>query len=193
MALVHRSKHEDFKDFDEMKFFYATSNDRDGTPTFVLELSNLPASQVDLDRVLVYMIKLMHEIVVEKSEDYSLVYFHSNAQKENMPHTTWLRQVHGVLPREYKKGLNTLYVVHPSWWLRFYFALMVPFVSWKFYWKIMYIDSVEFLWDYYDKRNFNLPKHVAALDKENEAVAEETRIQLTQNMPGAVYGSASTY
>lgn len=72
-----------------------------GRPILVYVARNLPTRDVDLDRVLLYMLLVLDPIV---STDYVMLYLHTDAGSENVPDLSWLRKVHSIFNRKCAAG-----------------------------------------------------------------------------------------
>ena len=60
--------------------------------------------------------------------DYSLVYFHHGLTSRNKPPLKWLWEVYKALDRRYKKHLKTLYLVHPTNFIRVVWNFFKPVI-----------------------------------------------------------------
>ena len=81
--------------------------------------------------------------VIKEFENYAqnpyvLAYCHTETSFLTRPRFSWLFSMYNVLPRPYKKNLKQLHVIHPSMLVRIFFALSRPFVSKKFWDKLVY-------------------------------------------------------
>ena len=52
------------------------------------------------------------------SKDYILVYFHTQTVSDNLPDSSFFKQLYGMVDSRYKDNLRALYIIHPSWWLK---------------------------------------------------------------------------
>lgn len=66
-------------------------------------------------QAIAYFIHVMESVV---NKDYILVYFHAQTVSENLPDSSFFKQLYSVVDSRYKTNLRALYVVHPSWWLK---------------------------------------------------------------------------
>ncbi len=60
--------------------------------------------------------------------DYSLVYFHHGLTSRNKPPIRWLWEVYKALDRRYKKNLKSLYLVHPTNFIRVVWNFFKPII-----------------------------------------------------------------
>ncbi|GAM21136.1 hypothetical protein SAMD00019534_043110 [Acytostelium subglobosum LB1] len=133
---LQRSKQDTFKDIASLNFIYRAGKDNLGRSVIVVIVSNLPAKQTDMDRVLLYTISVMDPIV---DDDYVLVYVHTNMSNDNKPSFAWLKKVYTIFNRKYKKNLKGFS---------------------KFWKKLTYIDDLSDLFKYFSREQLNLPSSV---------------------------------
>jgi len=98
-----------------------------------------PCVPLDHERLLLYFVSLMDEIV---EKDYTLIYVCTRGGNFNRPSFEWLKYLYGVFSRKYKKNLKAMYVVHPTMWIKAAMMFLTPFVSKKFWKKFFYIEHV---------------------------------------------------
>eukprot|EP00466_Bigelowiella_natans_P009650 jgi/Bigna1/43726/e_gw1.83.15.1 len=159
-----RARKADLKDLEKYQFIYTSGEDSKGRPIVVFVASHLPAENVDMDRVLLYIIRVLDPVV---SLDYVLIYVHTNIAAANKPSYSWIRKAYGIFNRKYKKNMKNLFLVHPTWWVKALFFFARPFVSSKFYRKVNY---VHYLMDMYEEELFvgkkvRIPDHVIKYDQ----------------------------
>jgi Rho GTPase-activating protein 1 len=70
--------------------------------------------------------------------DYAVVYCHSLANI-NFNMFSSLANLYATMPREFRKNLKALYIVHPTFWVRSFMTFMYPFISQKFWKKLFYV------------------------------------------------------
>ncbi len=138
-----RAKEEDLKDLHDMNFIYPSGSDSMGRPVAVIIAQNFPATHKNMDRVLLYIIKVMDPIV---QHDYNIIYFHTNITDNNKPAFDWLRAIYAIFNRKYKKNMKRLFVVHPTVWVRLAIWFASPFVKKKFWKKMKYVYKVRLAW-----------------------------------------------
>lgn len=152
---VAKSKKEDFSEEEKLKFIYRGGMDLAGRPLVIIVGALLPAKKLDPDRLFLYVISFMDSFV---ENEYALIYLHSGFSAANRPTFSWLRRAYRVLNRKYKKNLKSLYIVHPTFWIRTTFKLFKPFISAKFWQKLTYIYDAQGLYKYINKDQVELPK-----------------------------------
>ncbi len=134
---------------------YRCGVDKDGLPIVVVVASALPAKSVDMEMVLLLAISVLDPIVVE---DYVLVYVHTGLTSENRPSFAFLSKCYKIFNRKYKKNLKRLYIVHPTFSVRTLFTLFRPFLSAKFWRKLVYINNVDELDKTIERSQITLPR-----------------------------------
>lgn len=77
-----------------------------------------------------YVVKTLEQLI---TDDYVLVYLHGAASRTNAPTFMWLKSCYQLLDRRLRKSMRTLYIVHPSMWLKSMVLLMRPFIRYIFY------------------------------------------------------------
>ena len=60
--------------------------------------------------------------------DYTIVYFHHGLKTSNKPPLSWLWGLYKVLDRRYKKNLKSLYIVHPTSFIRVVYNFFKPII-----------------------------------------------------------------
>jgi Rho GTPase-activating protein 1 len=102
-----------------------------------------------------YIIDLLDPIT---EGDYSVVYVVMSEGKK--PSFSWLRKVYGTITRKYKKNLKQLFIVNPSFWVKAGFQFFRPFISGKFWKKVVYISEVRQLYQYMSPTQIRFPGYV---------------------------------
>jgi BCL2/adenovirus E1B protein-interacting protein 2 len=92
-----------------------------------------------------------------------MVYFHSNITESNKPSLTWCRETYKALTRKYKKNVQHLYIVHPTFWTKAVFWFLTPFLSEKFFRKLVYVERVRDL--YSCAPQMKIPDSIFAFDR----------------------------
>ena len=77
------------------------------------------------DRFLQY---LTHTLETYVKSDYSLVYFHHGLTSKNKPTLRWLWEAYKQLERPYKKNLKSMFLVHPTRFIRVVYAFFKPLI-----------------------------------------------------------------
>lgn len=91
----------------------------------------------------------LHELV---ADDYILIYFHNpsgtgTTSGNNMPTFGWLKKYYHMIDRKLRKNLKSLYLVHPTFWLKTLVIMTKPLLSSKFSRKLRFVSSLKELND----------------------------------------------
>ncbi|XP_067646790.1 protein prune homolog 2 isoform X2 [Eurosta solidaginis] len=111
-----------------------------------------------MDNLFLYVIKTLEQLV---TEDYVLIYLHGGTSRRNVPPFPWLKRCYQLLDRRLRKSLKNMYLVHPTFWIKSIVWMTRPFVSAKFWRKLVYVKSLE-----------ELAKHVVV---EKAAIPEKVK------------------
>jgi Rho GTPase-activating protein 1 len=137
---LNLAKKMDFSDIQQYQMLYQAGVDFCNRPILVVIACKFPAKKMSIDRFLLYCISVMDPIV---ERDYIIVYIHSGMTSENKLQFSWLRKVYSLFNRKYKKNLKQLFIVQPSFWVKTVFRLFRPFISSKFWKKLVYIEDIK--------------------------------------------------
>ncbi|XP_021165207.2 rho GTPase-activating protein 8 isoform X1 [Fundulus heteroclitus] len=121
-----------------------------------------PSHQLNHRRLLEYL-KFTLDQYVEM--DYILVYFHYGLKSRNKPSIKWLREAYSEFDRKYKKNLKTLYVVHPTNFIRIVWNIFKPLISHKFGKKLMYVNYLTELRGHLNYDQLYIPADVLRHDE----------------------------
>jgi len=105
-------------------------------PTLALRTGDQPEEV--FRRILLLFIVKAHEII---NSNYSIVYAHTDIDF-NINQYPLIYKFYSILPREYKKNIVKMYVIHPNMGLRMFFEFTRVFLSTKFYAKLTLLDSI---------------------------------------------------
>ncbi|KAM7355150.1 uncharacterized protein ACRADG_001326 [Cochliomyia hominivorax] len=104
-----------------------------------------------MDNLFLYVVKTLEQLV---TDDYVLIYLHGGSSRRNMPPFPWLKKCYQLLDRRLRKSLKNMYLVHPTFWIKSIIWMTRPFVSTKFWRKLIYVKSLD-----------ELSQYVTALEK----------------------------
>ncbi|XP_055385260.1 putative uncharacterized protein DDB_G0282133 [Condylostylus longicornis] len=114
-----------------------------------------------MDNLFLYVIKTLEQLV---TEDYVLVYLHGGSSRRNVPPFPWLKKCYQLLDRRLRKSLKNLYLVHPTFWLKSVVWMTRPFVSSKFWRKLIYVRTLEELYSMVSVEKTAIPDKVKTYD-----------------------------
>jgi hypothetical protein len=133
---------------------------------------NLPSAQKDreLKRMLLHFIKKANSVV---TGPFIMIYGHTPLTI--LSQQPIIYKYYKMLPREYKKNLLHLYIVHPNFLMRSFFEIGVRwFVSDKFYKKLHFINNIAELQHAVGVRGMPLPPlWVQNEDEDNDYMSEK--------------------
>eukprot|EP01096_Ripella_sp_DP13-Kostka_P016561 TRINITY_DN811_c0_g1_i1.p1 TRINITY_DN811_c0_g1~~TRINITY_DN811_c0_g1_i1.p1 ORF type:complete len:699 (+),score=279.74 TRINITY_DN811_c0_g1_i1:174-2099(+) len=144
-SLIEYEKHRekarttDFSKIEPLKVIYTAGHDSEGRPIVVVVASHLNVKKTDLDTLLLYTIHILDPIV---DKDYVLVFIGTHFSRDNRPSLAWFRKAYSILNRKFKKNLKMLYIVHAAWGIKAALNLFRPFVSNKFWRKVVLVDDL---------------------------------------------------
>jgi hypothetical protein len=160
---LRQARNSDLSDIAALNLIYTSGTDLQGRQVLMVLGSHLPAETVDLERVLLYIIRVMDRLV---NRPYVLIYIHSEFSSENRPELSWLREMFDIFDRKYRANLKAMYVVHSSFWVKLVFWALTPVLTTKFWDTLVYIDRVQDLNNYFDRGQMQIPAHVIDFDRE---------------------------
>ncbi|XP_045446728.1 protein GDAP2 homolog [Melitaea cinxia] len=159
--LLRRARSEDLSEVSGIGCLYQSGVDRLGRPVVVFIGKWFPISDIDLDKALLYLIKLLDPIV---RGDYVIAYFHTLASSSNHPPFSWLKEVYTVLPYKYKKNLKAFYIVHPTFWTKMMTWWFTTFMAPAIKAKVHSLPGVEFLYSVMARDQLEVPAFVTEYD-----------------------------
>ncbi|KAH8326944.1 hypothetical protein KR074_006264, partial [Drosophila pseudoananassae] len=93
-----------------------------------------------MENLFLYVVKTLEQLV---TDDYVLIYLHGGSNRRNVPPFPWLKRCYQLLDRRLRKSLKHMYLVHPTFWIKSLVWMARPFVSTKFWRKLVYVKSLE--------------------------------------------------
>ncbi|XP_052753541.1 protein GDAP2 homolog isoform X2 [Galleria mellonella] len=159
--LLRRARTEDLSEVSGIGCLYQSGVDRLGRPVVVFIGKWFPIGDIDLDKALLYLIKLLDPIV---RGDYVIAYFHTLASSANHPPFSWLKEVYTVLPYKYKKNLKAFYIVHPTFWTKMMTWWFTTFMAPAIKAKVHTLPGVEYLYSVMARDQLEVPAFVTEYD-----------------------------
>jgi len=153
----------DLTDMAELNFIYESGQDATGRPNIVFVASHIPVTTINMERVLMYMVRVLDPVV---SKDFNVIYFHSNFSSNNKPPFAWLKEVYSMFNRKYKKNMKRIFIVHPSFWTRAVLWFAKPFVSAKVWKKLFYIHKLRDIYEFFDSKTLRIPEEIIKYDQD---------------------------
>ncbi|KAK3544853.1 hypothetical protein QTP86_027527, partial [Hemibagrus guttatus] len=144
-----------------------TGDDNYGRKLIIFSSCCMPPShQLNHHRLLEYIKYTLDQHV---ESDYTVVYFHYGLRSINKPSLSWLRNAYREFDRKYKKNLKTLYVVHPTNFIRILWNVFKPLISHKFGKKLTYVNYLAELREHVNYEQLIIPQAVLRHDEELRA------------------------
>ncbi|XP_053685225.1 uncharacterized protein LOC128734869 [Sabethes cyaneus] len=114
-----------------------------------------------MNNLFLYVVKTLEQLV---TEDYVLVYLHGASNRGNVPPFPWLKKCYQLLDRRLRKSLKNLYMVHPTFWLKSIVCVARPFISSKFWRKLVYVKTLDELYQLVPVERAAVPEKVKSYD-----------------------------
>ncbi|XP_012585520.1 PREDICTED: bcl-2/adenovirus E1B 19 kDa-interacting protein 2-like protein [Condylura cristata] len=127
-----------------------------------LPSSSVPNYSYVMEHLFRYMVGTLELLV---AENYLLVHLSGGTSRAQVPPLSWLRQCYRTLDRRVRKNLRALVVVHASWYVKAFLALLWPFMSSKFTRKIRFLSSLGELAQLISLDQVHIPEAVRQLDR----------------------------
>ncbi|KAG7399940.1 hypothetical protein PHYBOEH_007460 [Phytophthora boehmeriae] len=175
LAALKLARQEDFSDLKALGFCYYGGIDLSGLPVVVYLPGKLRVEDVDLERVLLFILVTLdtqRAALSPTSPYFSVLYVHSDVTEENQPPSSWLQRLFRILATVASHGahsdrplhnngadsvLRFFYVLKPSLGLKFQLLLSKGYCG-GFYNQVVYLQRAEMLDSI--APNLQLPVHI---------------------------------
>ncbi|KAK9502636.1 hypothetical protein O3M35_011368 [Rhynocoris fuscipes] len=124
-----------------------------------------------MDNLFCYVVSTLDQLV---TDDYVLVYLHGGTTSECMPTFAWLKRCYHMIDRRLRKNLKSLYLVHPTFWLKTLLVMTRPFISPKFSRKIHLVNSLSELFEDVPLEGASIPDRVRQYDRIKQSIKAST-------------------
>ena len=121
-------------------------------------------SRGHLDRVTMFCLTLMHELVVVQGKGYGCVWLCNNLYDSQLGFL-FFRRTYKMLPRAYRKNMLWLRIVHPAVQVRLILFGLSYLLADSFWDKFDYADRIEFLDEVVDIPSLRIPKEYFDYDR----------------------------
>ncbi|KAE9051363.1 hypothetical protein PR001_g1515 [Phytophthora rubi] len=164
VAALQRAKKEDFSDLKALEFCYCAGVDLAGLPVVVYLAGKLRVDDVDLERVLLFVLLTLDSqraALTSTSSQFSVLYVHADVTSDTQPPNSWLKRLFRVFtavaahraPSDrplHNKGeasvLRFFYVLEPSLGLKFQLLLSKGYCDGGgFYNQVVYLQHPDML------------------------------------------------
>jgi O-acetyl-ADP-ribose deacetylase (regulator of RNase III) len=126
-------------------FLYCCGEDDSGHPIIAIIGERIPASTIESERLMAYVIHSFHHFV---QQPYSILYIHTNSSYSNQPYLSWLRKFYYVFLKYYKKNLVRFLLLHPSLLLNSLLYVVTPLLTRKAAQKVHTLSRLSELQNY---------------------------------------------
>ena len=133
----------------------------------------------------------MHQLDGLITDDYVLVYLHSGALSKNLPGVMWLKRCYGQIERRFKKDLKQLCILHPTFWVKMTVNMTRPFISHKFYEKIVFVNHIDGLKEIIPVDRIDFPDFVLEHDRKVPRTDVQGRYKVDESEAGLLQASPS--
>ncbi|XP_076445634.1 protein GDAP2 homolog [Babylonia areolata] len=156
-TLLKKARTEDLTDIASLRCMYRSGVDRHGRPVIVFVGSNISVKDVDMQRVLLYMVKVMDTVV---DTPYVVVYFHTLTSGANHPPMNYLKYAYSMLDNRYRKNLKNFYIVHPTWWSKLATWFFTTFTASDIKPKVHSLSGVQYLYTKINPDQLDVPQFI---------------------------------
>ena len=133
--LLEQARSSSLEGIEARRILYRAGKDSTGLPVFVVVTRHIELESVELEELLLHMIRTMDGDVADEM-GYTMVLCYTDVTDDNVPPLAWVREVYDLLPRKFKKNLKHLHVVHPSFLMKVMTWFLQVFISPKFFNKV---------------------------------------------------------
>eukprot|EP00051_Salpingoeca_urceolata_P028000 m.484404 g.484404 ORF g.484404 m.484404 type:complete len:511 (+) comp23341_c0_seq1:278-1810(+) len=158
-----KAKTEDLSSIAGLKFIYRAGSDAAGRPIIVFVARHFPAKNVDLKKALMYCINTMDSAV---NQNYLIVYFHTQADSSNYPESAFLKDLYSIVDDRYRKNLNLVYIVHPTWWTKITSWFFTTFTVSGVKDKVRNVAGLQLLFDNINAAELDIPQFILDYDRQ---------------------------
>ncbi|XP_050394787.1 protein GDAP2 homolog [Patella vulgata] len=159
--LLKRAKTDDLTDIAGTRFLYRAGSDRFNRPVVVFVGKNFPATSINLEKALLYLIRVMDPIA---DSDFIVVYYHTLTTNQNYIPMAYLKMAYNVLDYKYRKHLRSFYIVHPTWWTKVATWFFTTFTASDIKDKLHIIKGVQYLYSSITPDQLDVPTFVLDYD-----------------------------
>jgi len=129
---LYKAQGMDLSDVARLSIIYESGKDILGRSVVVIVGNRLPNLRPQLDRVFLYMIRMMDKIT---DHPYVVVYVHTNMEERDTPEFSWMKKVYNIMDAKYGDHLSAFYVIHPTFWLKIFESVLSSIMSNEYFWK----------------------------------------------------------
>jgi len=158
--ILRRARTEDLSSIAKTGCLYRSGVDRLGRQVIVVIGKWFRPEAMDLDKVFLYLVKMLDDI----NGEYSVVYFHTATTPENRPSFRWMRAVYDNMEYRFKKNLKSLCIVHPTVWTKVLTWWFTTFMAPAIKTKVHNIAGLQELYAVIDPNHLQIPAFITEHD-----------------------------
>eukprot|EP01117_Protostelium_nocturnum_P012380 TRINITY_DN4568_c0_g1_i1.p1 TRINITY_DN4568_c0_g1~~TRINITY_DN4568_c0_g1_i1.p1 ORF type:complete len:291 (-),score=92.59 TRINITY_DN4568_c0_g1_i1:13-885(-) len=158
--ILSQSKSMNLDDIAALNLIYPCGVDRCGDPIITVIGNRLPPN-TDLNRVLMYSMKVLDSVINKK---FVLVYFHTGMATKDNPDWNWLKEFHRIFHVKFSRNVLGCYVVHSTFWMKFWGTVWAPFLSEALRQKLFYVSNLTDLFKILPRQQFELTTDIYNFD-----------------------------
>ncbi|GLT31308.1 hypothetical protein SLA2020_060520 [Shorea laevis] len=164
--ILSRSEQEHL--IEKLQVFKIQGRDKRGRQVLHIIAKYFPARMVSSEALKKYLEEKIYPKIGERP--FSVVYVHTGVQRcENFPGISPLRSIYEAIPINVKENLEAVYFLHPGVQSRLFLATFGRLLfSGGLYWKLRYLNRLDFLWDHVRRKEMEIPEFVYDHDEELE-------------------------
>eukprot|EP01083_Nonionella_stella_P279288 950117_1 len=144
-------------DFESLDFIYSSGKDKFGRRVLVIIGELFPLFSENSENSAT---SAFHKLILTADRavraPYVVVYAHGGSNERTLP-PDWVRQSWRRLACKYSYNLVRLYIIHPTFYLRFWVFLSFPIMKGNLFRKIVYIRDLADIYNDFDAGTLNLP------------------------------------
>lgn len=164
--------------------WWSPATDKNGTRIFVLAPRGTDGDvecYIDMWTLLAYMLSQLHDHVVVKDQRYAIVWCMFSDHRVG-PFAALSFRAH--LQEQYRKNLDAVHVVHPSWTIRIIRLVLWPIAEDEFWNQFESHERIEFMDSHTNLKKLALPRDIYDYDKFLDTQADEMTQQAAKQMQG---------
>jgi len=151
----------ELSDIARLNVIYESGKDIMDRPVIVIVGSRLPVDRTQLERVFLYMLKIMDRIA---DHPYTVVYLHTHMNDRETPEFSWMKKIYNIMDPKYGNNLKNFYILHSTFWLKIFETVVSTFITSTFWSKVVYIEKLVDLYNNVDPNQIVLPPEVVNYD-----------------------------
>ncbi|CAA2994627.1 protein GDAP2 homolog [Olea europaea var. sylvestris] len=155
---------------EKLEIFKIQGKDKRGCTILRIIGKNFPARVLNVEALKKYLEDVIFPSLRETP--FSMVYVNTGVSRsDNFPGISALRSIYEAIPVKIRENLDSIYFLHPGFQSRLFLAtfgrLIFPGPG-GWYWKVRYVNRLEFLWENVRRKDIEIPEYVYEEEEEME-------------------------